>query len=807
MLRNIFALILFFALTVGSASAYEVSAIVTDSVGEALPYATYRIFTDKKTEKPLISNTSAEDGSIKQSIEKAGTYRIQISYVGMSDRDTTFSVNSSTPTAKLGNIALSEANEMLQDVTVTAQKPLVVKEIDRIGYDVQADPDAKTSQLSDILRKVPMLSVDSDGTIKVNGSSDFKIYKNGRPNNSMSKNAKDIFKALPASMIKKVEVITEPGAEYDAEGTTAILNIITDDDVSIKGVLGSANVWYNTQNEYPRGNLWMTSEIDKVTFSVNGGYNKFGGKSGETRYEQDNYYKNGTHIHNDGESKTDGSSSWFGIDSSWQPDTLNLFTAEASGYYYDINSVDGSTYIGYDALGNQTSGYRTMGKYPYSRYFDINASANYQRRTHRKGETLTLSYLYSHTDQSSKSETFYLDVFKPEQIPYSAILSKSKLDFSEHTLQADYTRKFGIHTLSVGAKGIFRRNHSNNDNNYVGLNLIETEFKHNTDVTSAYAQYSAKFGKFGFRSGLRYEYSYLKASYPDGSADSFSAKLSDLVPSAALSWQVNDANSLNLNYSSSISRPGISYLNPAVSTSPTTVSFGNPDLSSAMRHSMKLSYMLIKPKINLQLSTSYDFSNDGIAGIRYVEDDIIYRTYGNVGQSRRLSFNAYMQWTITPKTRFMLNGGTTYRYAEQEGMSLDKWSYNFYAQLRQTLPWNIESEIYAWASDNYMDGVYSYIHSGFSNVLSYGISFSKGLLKEKRLNLRLSLENPFGKSNRFNTNYTVNGDYTGQARNYHNYQDFSVSFSVSYRFGSLNAQVKKVDKAIQNDDLIGRKNE
>ncbi|RAZ55343.1 hypothetical protein DK853_45825, partial [Klebsiella oxytoca] len=75
--------------------------------------------------------------------------------------------------------------------------PLVIKQIDRLGYDVQADPERPTANVSDILRKVPMVSVDADGTIKVNGSTNFKIYKNGRPNNSMSRNAKDLFRAMP----------------------------------------------------------------------------------------------------------------------------------------------------------------------------------------------------------------------------------------------------------------------------------------------------------------------------------------------------------------------------------------------------------------------------------------------------------------------------------------------------------------------------------------------------------------------------------------------------------------------------------
>lgn len=275
------------------ASAYEVTALTTDSVGEALPYVTYRVFGSDST-KPEYSDISGLDGTIRQTIASAGAYRIVLSYTGMADAERSFDVSDATPVADLGDITLSESATVLQGVTVTAQKPLVIKQIDRLGYDVQADPERPTANVSDILRKVPMVSVDADGTIKVNGSTNFKIYKNGRPNNSMSRNAKDLFRAMPASMIKRVEVITDPGAAYDAEGTSAILNIVTEDNTSIKGVLGNANLRYSTLNDYPEASLWLTSEIDKVTFSAYGGYSHYDGKMSKNKSVSTTEYPDGT---------------------------------------------------------------------------------------------------------------------------------------------------------------------------------------------------------------------------------------------------------------------------------------------------------------------------------------------------------------------------------------------------------------------------------------------------------------------------------------------------------------------------------
>ena len=130
-------------------------------------------------------------------------------------------------------------NIQLEGIEVTAQRQLIKQEVDRIGYSVADDADSKTNNVLTMLRKVPMVSVDASDEIRVNGQQNFKIFRNGHPDPSLSRNAKDILKAMPASSVKRIEVITEPGAKYDAEGTTLILNIVMADNSTIKGVSGS----------------------------------------------------------------------------------------------------------------------------------------------------------------------------------------------------------------------------------------------------------------------------------------------------------------------------------------------------------------------------------------------------------------------------------------------------------------------------------------------------------------------------------------------------------------------------------------
>ena len=106
----------------------------------------------------------------------------------------------------------------LQGVEIVKQKSLVKSDIDKITYDIESDPDSKSNTVIEMLRKVPMVTVDGEDNIQVNGSSSFKIYVNSKPNQMMSNNPKEVLKSMPATSIKKIEVITNPGPKYDAGG-------------------------------------------------------------------------------------------------------------------------------------------------------------------------------------------------------------------------------------------------------------------------------------------------------------------------------------------------------------------------------------------------------------------------------------------------------------------------------------------------------------------------------------------------------------------------------------------------------------
>jgi len=197
-------------------------------------------------------------------------------------------------------------NKQLDGIEVTAQRQLIKQEIDRIGYDVQADEGSKTENVLNLLRKVPMVTVDGEDNILVRGNSNYKIHKNGHLDPSLTKNAKEILKTMPASSVKRIEVITEPGAREDAEGVNAILNIVMMDARKMAGVTGSVTGSYSTLNN-PGLGAYLTTQLGKAIMSLDYGYNHMSKKSTSTHgYVERTFVESGNIMKSSSDGKNPG---------------------------------------------------------------------------------------------------------------------------------------------------------------------------------------------------------------------------------------------------------------------------------------------------------------------------------------------------------------------------------------------------------------------------------------------------------------------------------------------------------------------
>ena len=207
------------------------------------------------------------------------------------------------------------------------------------------------------------------------------------------------------------------------------------------------------------------------------------------------------------------------------------------------------------------------------------------------------------------------------------------------------------------------------------------------------------------------------------------------------------------------------------------------------------------PKLVLNVSLMHRFSNGLIQSVVTTDDDVVYYTYDNVGKFRRSSLHAYAQWTITPKTQLMINadlGNVRYRN-DQLNLTNEKWCFEMFGYVTQQLPWKLRFT----ASFNRMDWGFSDVYTRYPVRYFYGFSLQRSFLKEDRLTVQLRANNPFSGNYDIAKSQTVNGDVLGYSKSWQHTRSFY--FSISYRFGSLKAQVKKTAKTIENDDLQGRK--
>ena len=690
--------------------------------------------------------------------------------------------------------------QTLDEVVVAQRRKLIKNDIDKLTYDVQHDKTAQTKTTLEILKKIPLVTVDGQENIRVQGSTSFKVYRNGHPDPSLSgQNLKDILKAIPASTIKRIEVITDPGAKYDAEGTTAILNIVMMSSSKLQGVSGNVNSKIDSYGSVRLG-TYLTTKVGKLTTTVNYNYANQNKKQTENyREEAYNYVKTGEQKREYGANSTAATIHFGNISASYEIDSLNLMTASINFFGYKADANTQNTNERWDK--NNQLIYKFNNDMTTPDYSDVNLGGrfDYQHKTHLDGEVLTLSYMLAATrPQTTFRQTYSNMVNFP--VSYTSYDQNTRERFTEHTFQIDYVRPFGKHhKIESGTKYILRNNNSTSLMDYQGTTPdMESKFKHKAQVAAAYLSYILTAGKWAARAGLRYEFTRMKASYPDGSNPDYHANLNDWVPSASLQYKISDSQTLKVSYNTSINRPGIGYLNPAIISTPTAVSFGNANLGSSRNQKLQLVYMLVNSKFTLQLSPYYSFTNNGIGRILYEQNRKDVSTFQNILKSKIFGISSYTAWTPFTGTSFTLNASMRYAritlptpYIKNSGCGG-----GIYFNWEQKIPWKLT--LTTSLGGEYGNRVYDpYAIEG--HWFYYNFTLTRRFLKDK-LTVSLSAESPFVKE-RSTTYRIVQGDYTGYERAVMKPQCFKIG--LSWKFGKLRASVKKAARSIENDDLVG----
>ena len=807
-MKNLVVLLTAALLSVSAfAQKTTVKGVVLDSltrVGE--PAAILQFYRLPDLEKAVAFTTTDEEGRFSHSFTLAGDYVMVFDNMGRKVQRRTFTVPADTPEVDLGEILAQDSAEMLKAGTVTAMRTLVKMEVDKMTYNVEDDADSKTSTVLDMLRKVPMVSVDGQDNISVNGSSSFQVYVDGKPNQMLSQNASTIFKMMPASSVKNIEVVTNPGVKYDAEGVGGVLNITTNKDVT--GGSSMADGFYGTvmgmaSTRGGGGGVSGSLQKGKFAMSLNANvmYNSMGNTTTDVERVQDGGFTMQTHS----SSKMTIPIGMLNATASYDIDSLNLVSATLGVMHFGMKQSSGITNTLFAYPGADPFGYNGTSEGVNNRT-NLSVGADYQHLwANAPGRSLVFSYQFNGAPSVNNS----LNTFDGSTIPgYDLTNRKSdgRTGSSDHTFQADFTTPLGSSlTLSAGAKFISRHNSSDqtdylwNGSSYVENPLGSLKYDFYNRIGAAYTELNGTFGQFGVKAGVRYEHTW--QSYNSSAMSSpFSVNYGNLVPSASVQWSPTATQNIGLSYNMRISRPGISYLNPYVDTSdPTARTYGNSDLDTEKGHNISLVYNFYSPLVMVNATLRHSYTGNGIESYSfYDEDNLLNTTYGNIVTSRNTGLNGYVMLNPGKKTRIMLNGGVSYvsLSSEQLNQKNSGWTYNLMAGVQQTLPWDLR------LSANFIMAGNRVSLQGWSSGMRAGMLGVTKTFLDDRLSLSLNGILPLMKDlNMSMESYTAGKGFTSSTITQIPIR--AITFQISWTFGKQgNYSTKRTRRSIDNDSQL-----
>jgi hypothetical protein len=795
------------ALSQTTPQTLTVKGIAIDSVtNKPLGYVTVALL-DTKTQQSIKGGLTKDDGSFELKSVLGKPYQVVFAFVGYKNK--VVSITGTDAEVNVGKVYLSASSNALKEVSVTGVRPIMKQEVDRISYDIQADPDNKALSVLEMMRKVPLLTVDGNDNIQLKGSGNYKILINGKESALVAKNPSDILKSMPATNIEKIEVITTPPAKYDAEGLAGIINIITKKNAD-QGYNFGINTRFNSV--FGAGyNLNGTLKQGKFGMSLFGGFGSNGNLTTGSGFTE-NIFASNTTISQTGVNTQKGNYHYGGTEMSYEIDTLNLITASIDLFGNNQNQKDPQVSTT-DSLGITKQVYNLLNTGTGS-YVGFDAALNYQLGFKKsKDRLLTFSYKYSYSPNKQFNDNVFSDRFNYPLAFYPDYQQYNDAGNKDHTIQVDYASPLTKQvSIEAGAKAILRNNYSNYHvddrdtitNQYVTNNALTNDFNYHQDIYSLYNSYQLKMDKWTGKAGLRLERTAISADFTSAGVTT-APSYSNLIPSVSIQRSFKTS-SINFGFTQRIQRPGIYQLNPFVDRSnPTFVNTGNPDLKPELDNTFELTYSnFTKNSINIGLS--YAFSNNSIQNVSSLRteqvdnkmDTVTYTTFENLGTNKTLGLNINTNLNLTKQFTLGLNGqvnhvwlsgifdGSMYHNAGFTGNAFGNMRYKFNSGY--ALSFNA----------GFFSGNVN-LQGKSSDFIFNQYLFSKEFFN-KKMTISLVANNPYSKYNTFKSDVN-SAQFYQSSYNQNYYRSFAVRFN--FRVGKLNSNIKKNEHGINNDDTKG----
>ena len=703
-----------------------------------------------------------------------------------------------TPPDSLGTIQKIE-----EAASVTARRELVSTDADKLTYHVAADPQAAGSNLIDILRRVPMLSVNGEEQVLLNGSKDYKVLVNGRSTGMLARNFDQLVKSVPASSIQEIQVITNPPVKYDAEGIGGIINIVLAKRLK-SGYSGSLDTQAGTLGSVS-GNAYLSAQLGKLALSANASGMHFPNPTLHGVTDIENFTSGDRRFQNltftDEVLYSTGACS---LEASYEPDSLNLVTL--SGWTNLQRSLETFDIVETfrDAARNKTLELREpTRRNSWDRSFS--GELAYQHTFRGDGGVLTLSYALDGTPNRADNDIVAVPVLNgADYHRHSANVASTLQQVGQLDYFATLRKK---HQVEAGAKYTLRSHVADSQDelwdfaaqrwNVDNSNVNDLDYRQH--IFAAYASYGYKFAKLTLKAGARLEYTLNRGLSKSASANlTFDNENFNVVPYFNAAWQIDDGSSLALSYTRRLGRPGVYYLNPYVAEeSPFSRMHGNPDLRTVVSDALTLTYRTGGEKWDLMARAYGSLCGNGIEYLSVVgADGVKVSTYENAVQRKHADVLLDFSWAPSDRVDLQLSGEIGY----------DGYSAPSLGQRNEGLSWSFDLS----ANAGLWQGATAFCSGGASGgeitlqrtyrgVEYYDVVGLRQAFLQSRLVLTLSAVMPF------QTHY-MNGERDTRTATFyqHNsawYNPSQLRLGLTWRFGKTDISLKHARKSTVSDKL------
>jgi outer membrane receptor protein involved in Fe transport len=764
---------------------------------------------DPQTSKPVDGSVADDKGKFNIVKVAEGTYNVSISFIGYETQEIKNITVDRKGDVNLGVIKLSTSTKILKEVVVEGQKDLVEERVDRTIYNAENDATARGGDATDVLKRVPMLSVDLDGNVSLRGSTNVTVLINNKPSTIMASSIADALKQIPADQIKNVEVITSPSAKYDAEGSGGIININTK-----KNTLQGATLSVDAGAGYRGSNLGLNGSYrtKKMGFSL-GGF-------GRANYNVTGSYENSQLTRDT--TMSGGVVTNHEYLNLQRADNLNkgLFGNYTLGWDYDIdkkNSLAASVRFG--ARNNKTyqdnllteaytddvfrsSSLRNVVSNDLSNTVDINLT--YTHLYEKPQKEFSLMALYSKNNRNNDFENRTIEENGVEL--YKGFKNLNDSYNQEITIQADYQTPIGTNQMfEIGGKDIMRKAFSDftyledadGSGIYVPSNntTLTNNLNYDQNIVGGYLSYTLSLPKgYSLKAGARYEYTTIDA-YSKTEENIEIPSYGVLVPSANLSKKLKNG-TVKVAYNRRIQRPSIQFLNPNVQASnQIDISSGNPELDPEYTNNYELSYSTYIKGSSLNFTSFVRNTTGSIQRVRQTTDieGQILTTFENIGTENAYGMSVFANVNVG---KLSLNGGGDVYYAMLDN-NIDAQNEGWVASGRVFGSYNLEK---GWGIQffSFMRGRDIQLQGTRGGFGMYSVGLRKDL-KEKKGSIGFAAENFF------TPHFKIRGEQHApnldqKSLTIRDQLSFRVTFS--YRIGKMSVDGRpKRRRSIDNDDL------